>query len=275
MKRLAGKIKNFIRGFTQNKRQIFVSIILILTVLLMGTQIFSGSLKLEVVATIAVLTYGLCAFALRQDLEGGEYLTLLTLPTYFTVAVFLFYFLLPERWITRLPIAALYAIGMYAILLTENIYNVAAERTIQLLRAAQSVGFLLSLVTIFFLTNTLFSLHLPFYINLPLSFLVVIPLVLQALWSMELALPLDRKIIFHSLVISWILSQSVSILSFFPVRSTIAALFITTVFYSLVGMTQQQLLDRLFPKTIREFLSVFIAVLVLFLVITKWGQGIQ
>ena len=63
----------------------------------------------------------------------------LTLPTLFTAAVGLFYFLLPVRWLTRLPVVILYSIGIYALLLTENIYNVAAERTIALFRAAHSL----------------------------------------------------------------------------------------------------------------------------------------
>ncbi len=274
LKHLFIRFKNTLRHWSENKRQLFVIVTLILTLLLVSTQIFSGSLRVEVLLGLAALTYGLSAFALRHDLSGWEYLTLLTLPTYYTAAVFLFYFLLPERWITRLPIAGLYALGMYAILLTENIYNVAAERTIQLLRAAQSVGFLISLITVFFLTNTLFSLHLAIFANLGISFIVVLPLVLQGLWSMELILPIEKKVVVTSVVISLILSQTVGILSFWPIRSTIAALFVTTIFYTLVGMSQQQLLDRLFAKTVREYLSVLFIVLLIVLYITRWGEGI-
>lgn len=274
-KKLFDKIIGVSKKFSENKRQLFVLITVVLTLLLVGTQIFTGSLKVEVLLGLVFLTYGLCAYALRYDLAGWEYLTLLTLPTYYTVAVFLFYFLLPERWLTRLPIALLYATGMYAILLTENIYNVAAERTIQLLRAAQSVGFLVSLVTLFFLTNTLFSLHLPFYLNFGLALAIAWPLILQAIWSMELILPVERKIWNSSAAISLIIAETVAVISFWPIRSTIAALFITTVFYALAGMTQQQVLDRLFPKTVREYLSVLAVVLLIVLFITRWGQGIQ
>ena len=65
-------------------------------------------------------------------------------------AVAFFYFLLPVRWLTRIPVVVLYAVGIYALLLTENIYNVAADRTIALLRAAHSVGYLLTLDNVFF-----------------------------------------------------------------------------------------------------------------------------
>jgi hypothetical protein len=88
---------------------------------------------------------------LREGIDGIEWLTVLTLPPLYTAGVGLFYFLLPVRWLTRLPVAMAYGLGMYVLLLTENIFSVASIRTIQLLRAAQAVGFLLTLVTGFFL----------------------------------------------------------------------------------------------------------------------------
>lgn len=256
-----------------SKRQQFVMVTLSLTLCMMATQLISGGLQLEVLFGLMLAAYVLSAIVLRQELSGWEYVTLLTLPTLYTGAVFLFYFLLPERWLTRLPIAFLYAIGMYAILLTENIFNVAASRTIQLLRAAQSVGFLLTLVTAFFLIDTILSLRLPFYGNTALLFLVSFPLSLQSLWSMELAPKVSARIWWAAFVISLLLAESGLVLSFWPIRINIAALFLTTIFYTLVGMLQQFLVERLFTKTIREFVIVFCLVLVLILYTTKWGSG--
>jgi hypothetical protein len=66
-----------------------------------------------------------------------EWMTLLTLPTLLLLSRCLFCF----SAVARGAVAALYAVGMYALLLTENIYNVTADRTITA-RAAQSIGFL-------------------------------------------------------------------------------------------------------------------------------------
>lgn len=276
MKRRYHKLINYLSNRLHlSKRQQFVIVVTTLTLGILSTQLLSGGLQIEVIVLLGAAAYILSALVLRQDLSGWEFLTLLTLPTLFTIAVFLFYYLLPIRWLTRLPIAGLYAVGMYAILLTENIYNVAAERNIQLLRAAHSVGFLLTLVTLFFLIETVLSLHLPFYLNTILSIPMVFLLTVQALWSMELTPNVTSRIWSASAVVTLIIAELVGAFSFWPARVTIQALFFTTVFYSLVGMTQQFLIERLFPKTAREYVLVLLAVFILVIITTKWGAGIQ
>ncbi len=260
--------------YTFSKRQEFVGATLVLTTALIATQLFFETLRFDVMLLLGILAYVLSAFCLREELYSWKLITVLTLPAFYTAAVFLFYFLLPTRWLTRLPIALLYAVGMYAILLTENIYKVAAGRTIQLIRAAHSVGFLLSLLTIFFLMDTALSLHLPFYTNSVITAIIIFPLSLQALWSMELTDTITTNVWIATGVITGLVTQLVFVFSFWPIRTTIEALFVTTAFYSLVGMTQQFLIGRLFKNTYREFLLVLIIVFVLVIVTTRWGAGV-
>lgn len=266
---------NFVPMLRLSKRQQFVAVTLVLTLELGATQLLSHTLEVGILFVLGVSAYVLSALVLREELSGWEFITLLVLPSFYTMAVFLFYFLLPERWLTRLPFAVLYAIGMYAILLTENIYNVAAERNIRLLRAAHSVGFLLTLLTFFFLVDTVLSLHFPFYLNGILIGLITFPLSLQALWSMELSSSISKRVWVGSLVITLMLIELALVFSFWPIRITIEALFLTTVFYTLIGMTQQFLIDRLFPKTTREFIIVSVIVFILVLFTTRWGSGLQ
>lgn len=273
MKRFISLLPKWLNWIKLSKRQEFVCVTLLLTAGLLSTQLFTGSIRFDLLFGLSFAAYILSAITLREDLKRWEFVTLLTLPAYFTAAVFVFYFLLPTRWLTRLPIAALYAIGMYAILLTENIYNVAAQRTIALIRAAHSVGFLLSLVTVFFLIDTVLSLRLPFYGNTLLALIIIFPLALQALWSMELTPTISPMVWIATLVITTIITQLVFVFSFWPIGTTIEALFITTTFYSLVGMTQQYVIGRLFTKTTREFLVVLIVVFFLVLATTRWGIG--
>lgn len=261
------------RKWELSKRQQFVWVTVALTVGLITTQLLSDSFQLELLLLLAGSAYILSAIVLREGLSGWEFVTLLTLPAFYTGAVYLFYLLLPTRWLTRLPIAALYAIGMYAILLTENIYNVAAERNIQLLRAAHSVGFLMTLISVFFLVDTVVSLHLPFYLNGVLTLIMIFPMTLQALWSMELTPTISLPVWWGTSVITALITELVIIFSFWPVRTTFEALFVTTVFYTLVGLTQQHLVGRLFVKTAREFLSVLAIVMVLLIATTRWGSS--
>lgn len=256
-----------------SKRQIFVVITIILTTLMAVTQFSQGALRIEATVGLIGATYLLTAFAIREDLSGIEFLMLFILPVLFTTAVSLFYFLLPQRLLARLPFAVLYAIGIYAILLTENIYNVAAERTIQLLRAAQSVGFLITLITLFFLIDATLSMHNNALFNAVITFVVVFFLSLQSLWSMDLESRLSQSVVAGSATIALVIAESAAVLSFWPIRVTIAALFLTTLFYTIVGMAQQYIVGRLFQRTKNEFVLVLAAIFVLAFLATKWGFG--
>src|SRR3989344_1368589 len=105
-----------------SKRHQFVVVTIILTIGLLLTQIITLDFRYPMVVFLAVVAYGLSAWALRGDLKGREGVTLLILPMFYTAGVSLFYFLLPGRWLTRFPVVLAYATGLYALLLTENIY---------------------------------------------------------------------------------------------------------------------------------------------------------
>lgn len=269
------KIKKILRKISKKisftKREKFVLIIGILTFGLLTIQLSPEKWRYLLTAVLVLVTYILGVWGLREDLGGIEWLTLFILPTMYAAAVPLFYFLLPVRWLTRLPTAILFALGMYAILLVENIYNVAAIRTIQLLRAAHSVGLLLTLLTTFLLFAIIFSLHLPFFLNFLLVFIASFPLILQSLWAMKLEAKISQDIFLYTLVISLVLAQFAFVFSFWPIQTVIEALFLTTVFYSLVGMVQQHLVERLFRRTMVEFIAVSAIVFLLVLVTTRWG----
>lgn len=258
------------RRLTLSKRQQFVIITLILTVGLVVTQVVPGELRYPLVVTFSIATYFLSAFGLREDLTRVEWLTLLTLPTLFTAAVLLFYFLLPVRWLTRLPVAGLYAIGIYALLLTENIYNVAAERSIALLRAAHSVGYLLTLITYFLLVSTILSFRLAVGWTAVAVGVMTFVLTVQALWAVALEGVVSRRVWQMSACIAIMVTELTWIFGFWPVQQALIALFLTTSLYCTVGMAQAYLEDKLYKKTAIEFGSVAVIVFVILLVATRW-----
>lgn len=243
----------------------------LLTLGLVTTQLLASDLRFLIVGVLATATYFLSAWALREEFSGVEWFTLLVLPTLFTLAVGLAYFLLPVRWITRLPVVALYALGVYALLLTENIYNVAAARTIQLLRAASAVGFLLTLITAFLLFQTFLSLHLPFWINFGGVFFITLPLVLQALWTVNLGEGISERVAIWSLFSSLTLAELTLAFSFWPLNLSLLTLFLTAVIYALLGVGREYLAGRLFKRTLAEFF--FVPTIIFFIIIfsTRWG----
>lgn len=268
------RFKRWDRALNLTKRQQFVMITMLLTGVLTLTQLVSLDLRYPMVVVLSILAYFLCAFGLREDLRGSEWVTLLTLPTLFTAAVAVFYFLLPTRWLTRLPIAVLYAVGMYALLLTENIYNVAAARTIALLRAAHSVGFLLTLTTYYLLVQTVLAYRLTGPLNAALVGILTYPLTLQILWAMDLDPVVGKRVRDLTAVITIVACEMVWIFSLWPVRTTILALFLTSCFYGLAGMGQQYLTDRLYKRTVWEFFGVVAIVFVILVVTANWRAAI-
>lgn len=255
------------------KRQQFVIATVVVTLGLVATQLV-GDVDYYILLTLAIaLVAGVSGFlSLRSDAIGRRQFTSVFLLTLYTAAVSSFYFLLPARWLTRLPTALLFAIGFYAILLTENIYNVASGRSIQLLRAARSVGLLMSLITVFLLFETVLSFHLNAFLNGAVVFAVSLPLVYQNLWTVELGVGEgEGSMLFILAVLLALVIGEIGLgLSFWPVDSTLLALFLTALFYLVVGIFQHALVERLFPPTLRELILVAGAVFALVLLTTSW-----
>ncbi|KKR31989.1 MAG: hypothetical protein UT63_C0055G0007 [Candidatus Gottesmanbacteria bacterium GW2011_GWC2_39_8] len=265
------KLRKISRRFTLSKREQFVGVSLILTLGLVIIQNINYEARILNGIILSLLTYLLSAFVLRDDLNGIEWVSLFILPTLFTITTVLFYFLLPGRWLTRLPTDVAYAVGIYAILLTENIYNVAAERSIQLLRAAQSVGFLITLIVLFLFSNIILSLHLSVLANFSLISLVSLLLSFQSLWSIRLSSKADSTLILYSVFISLGVGEMAAVLSFWPAKTTIASLFITAMFYTMVGVIQYLFQGRLFKGTTKEFLIVLFFIIIMVFMTTSWS----
>ncbi|MBI5613667.1 hypothetical protein HY947_01975 [Candidatus Gottesmanbacteria bacterium] len=266
------EFKRWDRHVVLSKRQEFVFTTVLLTLGLILTQLVPVELRFIMVGALSIFAYCVSAIVLRDDLDGVEWFTLLVLPTLFTAGVTLFYFLLPARWITRVPVAVLYAIGMYALFLTENIYNVnsASNRAIALIRAAHSVGFILTLVSYYFILQATFAFRFPVILLTLVVGIISYILSLQALWAIELTGTISRRVYEISFSIAIILSMFAWTFSFWPVKLTQIVLLLSTVFYSTVGLGQQYLVERLYKKTATEFFIVSTIVLGIILLSTRF-----
>lgn len=267
---LQKRLKRWKLRFTITKRQIFVGTMLILTGGVLATQLVSIEFRYFLIAGLALLAFLLSAFSLREDLKGTEWLTLLVLPMLFTLGTSMFYFLLPGRWLTRIVFLGFYAVGIYALLLTENIFNVAANRTIALLRVAHSIGFLFTLITYFFLVHTILSFRLSPVLNMFFIALASFFLILQSLWAMELEERVGKRVWRLTCAITVVLTQLGWVFNFWPVNRTLVALLLTTIFYSSVGTGQQYIMEKLYKKSIGEFFLVTIIVFILVMLATRW-----
>jgi len=260
--------------FRLSKRRKFVLISLLLSFGIMLVQaITDDTIRYIVIGFLALASVGLTIWSLHEDLHKIAWVMAPTLPTYFISALNLFYFLLPENIFVKIGVILLFAIGMYSLLLTENIFTVGALRNIQLLRAAQASGFVFTLFIAFLLFDTIFSFRLAPWINALLVFPITFPLILHAIWSTNLNERLENEVLWYSLILSWILTQGAFFISLWPVSIVIASLFLVTMLYVGLGIIQQALLERLFPQTVREYVQVGVVVLIVVFFAAMWGGG--
>lgn len=260
-----------VTAYEITKRQKFVLMSFFLIVILITTQTVGENLRYQTIGALTLATIFLAVFSLWGELSGIKYFLLLLLPAYFVAGASLFYFLLPVRWLTRLPFALLFGISVYLLMLTSNIYNVAAIRTIALLRAAHAVGLLFSLVATFFLTNVLFSLHLPFYFLVAGVIVIVTPLYLVGLWSYELEEYISRRVFVYTLIFTLVTAQVALILAFWPIVPINGALAVCTVMYALMGLAQFDFQGRLKGRVVFEHLIIALIVLIVVTISTRWG----
>jgi len=221
---------------------------------------------------LACLTYGLFVFGLWEDITKIEWLTLFSLPVFFSVSVAMWYFLLPVRWLTRIAVAVPYGIIIYFLFLSENINNVAAARTIQLLRVARTVGSFISLLTAFLFFWTIFSFDLAYYFNSLILFVFSFLLSVSFFWSFKLEEKFDKTVLWFGFFLALCIGEMAMILSFWPVGILMETLLLTTVFYAFMSVGENHFLARPVAKSVAVYSAGVLGVLVLMVLSTYWGR---
>jgi len=247
------------------RREKFVVSSVISTLGLIGVQSTFLEIRYIAIAVFVVFTYLVSTWALADDLQMHERVTIIPFPALFAAAVSLFYFLLPESFISQAVIVVLFGIGMYALFLTSNIFSVAKGRTIQLVHAANAISGIFGVFISLLFANTIFSLKLPFYLNTLLVGLVHFPLIFMLLWSVNLEDKVEKGIISFSLILTLVLMELALVLSFFPLGVWYYALFIMSFFYIGIGLMQRFIRGRLFVRPLVEssFVALFIGLMFL------------
>jgi hypothetical protein len=258
------------KGIVITKRQRFIvvsAITLALSVLFPKMYGMYG--MWSVVASVAIL-YLLSLFSLNEDIKGVEYFTLFVLPVSFFLGANLFISILPDRKIYHVPFYAVMAIGMYTIYLTENIFNVAAVRTIQLLRAAHAVSYLVTLITAFFLLSFILSIHLSTWLTVILITLTIFILTIQFLWSFDLIEAVTRRTLLYSMASAIIFSQITIMITFYPQTIALTSLFLIAVYYVMLGILQHYYEKKLTRRPTIEYVIVAFIVFVIMILTSPW-----
>lgn len=262
------KIKSFFSNILVSKRQRFIFVVLTLSLGLFIAESLLGKSGMLIVFGLSVLTLIFLYFVLRHDLEDNFSPQIFILPFFYSLSVGLFYLLVPARFLTRIGMTSLYALGLYSLFLSQNIFTVSSIRTIALLSGARTVSLVLSLLSYFFISNVVFSFHINVFITLLLIFVYTFPMVLQAIWIHAL----DKNLFAQ---IFWVLSLTIclveiSLFLWFGTSSpTVSALFLTAIFYVLVGLTQAWFEKRLFRSVILEYIWITIISFIFLIIFTN------
>ncbi len=237
---------------------------------------------------VSALAYVLSVWVLFDDLKGIEWLTLMVLPVMFTLGCGLFSNFLP----TAVPrmfgqgfqletsfflagiFKALYflffALGMYGVLLIENIFSVASIRTIQLFRAARSVNFILTLITSLFFYTVALSLKLPFWWVAVGAFLVSLILSFPSFWSVDLKNNLVSQVGRYAMATSWVVALLAVALCFWPIKPFMGGLILTSSLYALLGVLEQRLSSRVYLESLVEYGATVAIILLIGFLTTSW-----
>lgn len=213
----------------------------------------------------------LTLWALWEELSDIKYGIILVLPVFlFGSQVFFVRMLEPQVTLTILS-TLLYAVGAYSLLLTQNIYNVAAVRTIQLLRAANAVGFAFTLICAFFIFAVIWGSRPHPVILALLVGILSLPLILQSLWGVDLEERISRRLFGIGVFLALIVAEISFAFALWPILPTIGALSIVVALYVLLGLFHYHLSQKLLKRTVWEYTGVAVAVMTIILLTTKWG----
>lgn len=251
------------------KRHRFIIGVLVSSFLLFIAEYSLGKSGVALIFGISILTDIFLFWALRRDLKDYFSFQIFFLPFLYTLSFGLFYFLFPARLIVRIIMTLLFSVGLYSIYLSQNIFTVSSIRTIALLSSARTVSFLLTIVSFFFGMNVIFAMHLSAFITFPLIFLFSLPLVLHSIWTYTLERSIRHEISW-GILLSFCISEVSFLLWFWPSTPTFIALFLTGIFYIIVGLSHVWFEKKLFRGVILEYVWVAIFVFIFLVAFTSW-----
>ncbi len=219
---------------------------------------------------LIIVSYMTTYIAVFEGIDGVEWYMLFLMPICLAIALYVFYSLLPVRWLTRLPFLFLFALTYYAMLLASNILNIGVDKSLQLYRAAFSVNYLMQVFIIFLITQVVLTFKLSFFFNGIVLLIVGTILSIQLFWSVNPEAIFNRKLLLYSIGIGILLSELAVLVSFIPFKTNVAALIFTAFYYSLNGIIYHFIDGRLFKNTIREYTFVSVFVFFIALLTLNW-----
>lgn len=269
IKRGKKSVKKLSSGFSMSKRQKFIISILFLSGDLFLSQYLLGREGLIFAFLISFITVILLYITNYKDIRENFSFYYFILPFFFSLSFGLFYFLIPARFLTRTIMTTLYMLGLYSMFLSQNIFAVGSMRTIALLSSARTVSFILTLVSYFFLSNVVFTLDIGVLSTALILFVYTFFLAAHSIWTYTLDRSYTTYLPWFS-AIAFCLFEVALVLWFWPSTPTLIALFLTGLFYTIVGLSHVWFDKRLFRNVLWEYIWVAVLVSLILFLFTSW-----
>jgi hypothetical protein len=218
---------------------------------------------------LGVSCYFASLWALWEGLNRTKSLVLMILPVMFTLAISSFYFLLPIRWLTRLPEVLLFCFLFYSLLLAQNVFNVASIRTIPLYRAASTVSFIYTIITGGLLFAVVIALNLTFYWNAVVIFLLSYLLSIQSLWTIKME-GIDTKILVYSGIVALLMGEVAATLSFWPFVPQLWGISLAAFLYVSLGIMWDYMKDRFEKVSLLLYSGVAVTIVTASIIVNLW-----
>lgn len=266
-----GKPTHVRQKFTIGKRQRFIASVFFLSAGLFISEFLFTNIGIIVAFFLGILSDVFFFLSMHQKGMEKPYKQTYILPFLYSLSFGLFYLLAPSRIITRIIMTSLYALGLYSLYLSENIFTIASIRTIALLNGARIVSFVITLVSYFFLVDTIFSFRIGIIPTGILIFICSFFFTLFSIWTYTLERAIFKNILWV-FVVSFSLIQISTILWFWPTSPTVVSLYLTCVLYILVGLIHIWLDKRFFKGVLWEYIWVSVLASLILIIFTNW-QG--
>jgi hypothetical protein len=261
-------IPNFVPNIS-SKRHEFIIYSLILSTLFLIVLVLPVSFRILGLIIVSVISVILTLGAVRFSGKKFVLFILSILPFFFTLFLGLFYFILPVRWITRIPMFLVYAFGMYSVFLAQNIFFIAVSHNLALIRVARAIGFLLTLMVFFTGLLVLFSFHFYPWSNMVISLVPLLLLFMYSFWTVTLDTKISERLLAYSGGITLLFTEGILLLSLFPLKPILASLFVTTGAFTIIGIVHLELSGRFFKNAVYDYIRIF--VLIVFLIVITFS----
>lgn len=254
------------------KREELVISSLLLTLLMLVFYIIpTGPLKFGFLFILLVFSILTTLLVGREGLQKAEYYLLPILPVEYTLSAALFYNIIPERWLTRLAFIFTYGFLMYSLFLIINIFNAAKLKNIQLLKVARTIYFFVSSFTFFLFSYVVLSFHLYNIISSTLIGVFVFLSSLTFVWSFSLKEKLSKSELVFCFFIAILVFELCLVITFWPLNIYLISLFLTSIYYSLIGIIDNILSFKVRGWSLKEYLAINIFIFILCFLAVNFG----